>query len=804
MSIFFGNQAFAKRKELTEPIVKLPKTMQDVLNIYEYHQDGIFKIEPKKESALYDSCYVFEDINYINKDDGIKDKILVDLMKWLNSMSVDFKISIANEFRDMERYIESLFGHVNKKKYPVIEAGIRSVVEEKIDDGEANTSRMRYLTITCRASSFKEAKLYFNTLDTQLIMNFNLWGSRIRKLNGVERLSLLRSFFRSKENDTIESKNFLDNKYWKNGIMPTSIKQVSKEVMLIDDTYVSILYAREYGETLDEGKVMHGFANLDFPSYVTLDIAPINRPTLKDKLAAAHIDVEKSIELEMQAKANKGMRFARPSYRKGKRDEELEDYRKQVDNNNEKAFFIGLLVIVTALTEEDLYQRLNQIELIGRENEVYLESYNYHQLEALNTALPFGGRQVNVMRSFLSSSAVALQPYYAQDIQQLGGFIYGINRTTKRVILIDRRKGMNPHGILVGHSGSGKSMLIKLTEVAQTLLATDDDLFIIDPQNEFKSSCEEFGGVFFDFTPKGEIHLNALEIPLDILDDPLERESFIARQVEFANAFASATMKNIVITSEHENIIEHAVNLMYEEVFHASKFAQPTFKDLRRHLKVLLDQADNHSDKANIRQIYNSLERYCDGTYDLFAKETNINTSNRFVTFGLKHVPEPMWEVAMVTIMNFLSTRMEYNQRMQRATRFIVDEAQVVCQSESSARQLLKTILTFRKFGGIVTLSLQNLKTTIENQELRDMFQNCEYKCFLDQGGVNAEALAQIQDLSSTEFQALSESGEGTEGKGVVVWQNKVILFDMRISKENPLYKLFSTNFHERATGTYN
>ena len=796
MSIFFGSKEFSKRKALTEPITKLPKTMQEALNIHEYHESGIFKIEPTNEYSLYDSCYVFDDINYINKDEEDKDTTLIDLMKWLNSMNVDFKITIANEFRDVDNYIHSIFDFTNKSIYPVIKEGLQGFVRDKIGDGESHTNRLRYLTVSTRARSFADARLYFNTLDTQLQANFSLWGSRIYKLNGVERLSALRSFFRNKENDPTETKEFLNPKYWKNGILPTNINTYLN-FMQIEDRFVSVLYAREYGESLDEGRVLYGFSNLDYPSYITLDIAPIERSVLKSKLAAAHINNEASIEQEFMAKESKGVRVLRPSYRKEKRDKELSGYRDQVDDNNEKGFFIGLMVVITADTEEQLATRIESIKHIGRENEVYLETYNLQQLQALNTALMYAGRQVNHMRSFLSSSAVALQPFYAQDIMQKGGFIHGINRTTNRVISIDRKCGKNPHGLLVGHSGAGKSMLVKLTELAQTLIATDNDLFILDPQNEFQNASKQFGGVFFDLTPKGNLHLNALEIPYDDLQSDMERDSFIAKQVEFASAFTRATMKGIKITSEHENVIEKAVTTMYLEVFNEGKKKQPTLKDYRRCVEKLKDEATDHHDQANARQVFNSLERYCDGTYDMFAHETNVNLNNRFVCFGLKNVPHDLWEVAMVTIMNFLSNRMEYNQRQQRATRFIIDEAQVVCESDSSARQLLKTVLTYRKFGGIVTLCLQNLKRAIENPELRDMFQNCEYKCFIDQGGVNAEALAQIQDLSEIEFKALSEAGEGTEGRGVLVWQNKVILFDMRISKDNPLYGIFTTNFHE-------
>ena len=43
-------------------------------------------------------------------------------------------------------------------------------------------------------------------------------------------------------------------------------------------------------------------------------------------------------------------------------------------------------------------------------------------------------------------------------------------------------------------------MLIKLTEILQTLIRTQDDIIVIDPQNEFESICKEFGGQFVDVT----------------------------------------------------------------------------------------------------------------------------------------------------------------------------------------------------------------------------------------------------------------------------------------------------------------
>ena len=93
-------------------------------------------------------------------------------------------------------------------------------------------------------------------------------------------------------------------------------------------------------------------------------------------------------------------------------------------------------------------------------------------------------------------------------------------------------------------------------------------------------------------------------------------------------------------------------------------------------------------------------------------------------------------------------------------------------------------------------MAVQNLTRALENPELRDMFSNCPYKCFLDQGGVDAASLAQIQEFSEEELRALEEE---IPGRGVMVWGGQVYLFDARMNEKNVLYNQFNTNFHEKA-----
>lgn len=790
---------FKESRKITDPVAAYPKTVRQSLNIQQAYENGIFQIGKQKDCYLYDRCYLFEDINYKDKDDEDKKGILLSIMQWLKSMHVQFKIELVSEYQNMNEFLEELCGGIDQTTYPVHAKGLKSWIKEKAQEGNPEIRQLRYLIVTCTAKSYEDAKIQFNILDTELHQYFLKWNSRLHVLDAEQRLHSLHAFFHPKEGCPFNRARLRDGS-WKNDILPTSIESFSNFLIFDhDQRYVSVLYAKDYANSLDDGKVVSGFANLPFPLHITMDYAPIDREVLKNKLNHAYMNNEKAITQELELRQRRNQYALGTSYAKERRKEELEAYKDQIDDNDEGCLFLGFLVVVSAESEKELERRINEVKAVGRGNGVYLEIYYHRQLKALNTALPFGGRQVNVMRSLLTSSAVAFQPYYAMDLQNRG-MVYGINRRTKRLLCGDRKSLKSPHGIIIGHTGSGKSVFIKMTELLQSLLGMpNDDLTIIDPQNEYEETCLEMGGAYYDLTPKSNIHINAMEIPEEVFysEEQKEREQFVADVTDWAISFCVAIMTNILVTQEHYSIIGRCIRNVYKE-FYAQKtlIRQPTLKEFREELKREMNRVDNDQDLTLIRQLYNSLEEFTEGSFDMFAHPSNINSRKRLVGFGLKNVSEKMWEPVMVTIMFFLSSRMSHNQKLQKATHLIIDESQVVCEHKSSADMLLKAVETYRKFGGICTMCLQNMTRAIENPELRDMFSNCDFKVFLDQGGVDAKTIAQIQEFSTQEYESLSTS---VPGYGVLVWEKQVFLLDARIAKENLLYQKFSTNFHEKA-----
>lgn len=797
MASFNTSYRFADKKKTTVPFVKVPNKVKDALNIDKVQKNGIFKLEPMDGLCLYDQCYIFEDINYRNQDDKRKTSTLLEVMKLLKSIDYQIKFTIANEQQDMSKFIKEIFKPIHGEEYPVIETGINQWINQKIDEGTRDIRRLMYLTVTCKAQSFEDAEAYFATLDTALQGIFTALRSRLYRLNGEERLAVLQRILRVGEIGIVPKNLSPNDDSWKNQILPVSII-TGEDCMQINSKYVSVLFAQDFDVTLDEEKVVHSLTDTLFPTYITLDIERIERSLLKDKLLAAHTNNEAAISNENDQNIKNNQFGKGPSYLLSKKRYELESLMSQVDDNDEEGVFLGMLVVVPADSMEELVHRVETLKQIASTNGYTLEPYYHRQLKALNTALPIGGRQVNNMRSLLTSSAVAFQPFYSKDLQDKDGQVLGMNRATKRLLRGNRKKLKAAHACIVGHTGSGKSLFLKLTEVSQTLLFTNDDIFAIDPNNELIDYCTYFGGQYIDFTPQCEIYINPYEVPRIIWDaDEIVQNRFVAKKCEYAGRFTAACMKNIVVTQIHLNFVERAVRDSYRKYFSQKKFdKQITLIDIRNELLNQLSLVTLESEKAILLEITNSLEAYTVGVYNMFAHQSNIDINNRLVAFGLQNIPENARKPIMLTLMHSIQEQVDFNKEEMIASHLIVDETQVLCEDEYSAEELLYAIETYRKSGGIVTLLFQNLKHGLENPKIRDMFSNCPCKIFFDQGGVDAEALAQIQELSADEYRALSEA---KPGYGLLVWDKEVYLLDAFVNNENALYPYINTNFHEKA-----
>lgn len=527
---FFSNEEFIRYKKCTQPVYQTPASIQQMLDIAGVHENGIFEIEPNngagKKRRKFDRVYSFSDLNYVDQDKQQKDGILFQLRKFLNSMDTDFKITIQCEPRDVTNFQKSLLQDENKSEYPELARYNNEMIKKSLEKGQENVRKQRYLTVSANCRSIEEAEGWFDTFEHTALPIFHAMGSELVPLNAVQRFQKIRNYFFTDDGEESFILPFQDmvqaGRDFRNSILPHSVRN-HKSYMEFDEECMRILFAAVLPTRLNEEKLI--FELTDFPFYtcLTIDTAYIPREVLRGKISNTNFYNENAIGQEVQANASMGNFYSEPSYAKKKKQANLKKYMDQIEEDDENGFYVGILLAVRGANKEELDANTAEVRRRCRKHSIQIVPYYDQQIQALNTLLPIGARRVNNMRSVLTSSYLAFQPFYSWDLIQPGGTWYGINKKTRNPIIGNRKTLKNSNGVIFGHTGSGKSMLLKITEIGQTLINSTDDIFLIDPQNEMKGITQRFRGQYFDLSDP-DLRLNPLEIPESLLQKNAKKE----------------------------------------------------------------------------------------------------------------------------------------------------------------------------------------------------------------------------------------------------------------------------------------
>lgn len=280
-------------------------------------------------------------------------------MDFFKSMAMAFKITIVNEYQDMNKFIDDIFVNKNDDEYPVISSGIRQWIDEKKEEARIyDIKRILLLTLTVRSSSYDEARSYFLGMDTEIERAFAAFKSKIVPLNGEQRLEIIDRFFYKEEAGapySFESDALYD-------VIPVSIDNYKDFMIFNKNQYVSVLFARRFDTSIDANKAIYTLSNREYASFITIDYAPVAHDITKDALKSMFGNNERAIAQEADAKKNNNQAITGISYAKKKKRQELERYMDQVDDDSEECLMADLMITVTAESEDELVRRIEALQ----------------------------------------------------------------------------------------------------------------------------------------------------------------------------------------------------------------------------------------------------------------------------------------------------------------------------------------------------------------------------------------------------------------------------------------------------------
>lgn len=784
MSIF--SDRFEQLKK-ADKAVKAPKYLQDTMGFQRISREGIFEVM----KGRYSRTYRFQDINYVTAGTDDQMEILKQYCKTVNAIDVSFKITVNNRNKNMQEFRENVLFHKKGDGFDWLREAYNRITESRIVEGKQGIEQERYLTVCVERKGYEQAKAFFATFEATLKQNFAELGSIIEPLDAKERLRILFNFYRMGEEEQFQfnfrasmkrggdAKNSISGGYMK--FYPNYFETDRKKCRA--------LFIKKYPASLPD-TFINEITSLPVHSMTTIDIVPVPKELTNRILQKKYLGIENDI-LRQQRVRNRNHDFSSDiSYIKKVQKEKIEGVMDDVRENDQNLFYVGVDMVIMADTKEELDSTTETLRNIGNGRMCQIEPHYYQQMEALNTVLPVGNRQVSTLRTMLTRDIAALLPFNVQELNE-DGICYGINQVSHNLCIANRKNLANGNGMVFGIPGSGKSYFSK-SEMLQVFLGTEDDIIVVDPTLEYFDIAEALGNqaATVNLSTYTKNYINPLEMDVESLDLN-DSNGQIRDKGEFMLGLCEQCYGDS-LNSRHKSIIDRCVRKLYTDIARSGEKHIPTMTEF---YSLLMGQPEPEA-----KDIALALELFVNGSLNIFNNHTNVNVQARFLVYGTRDLGKELGAISTLVMLENISARIAENAKKGKATWLYVDEFHTVLDKEYSAKYLYTLWKKVRKLGGLCTGITQNLTDMLQNYTAVTMLGNSEFIALLKQANVDSRELSKVAGIPEAQLRFVNNSPSGT---GIIKHGSVCIPFDNRMGKEeNPIYALFNTNLHEKSRGT--
>ena len=772
---------FKELKKAGEPLYKTPKSIQQTIEIMKVAENGIFEVAKNR----FSKCYRFQDINYTTTNETEQIDIFERYCKFLNSLDVNFKITINNKNKDMEQVRDYVFLQKQDDGYNGFRKIYNDIMEQKIHEGRQGIEQERYLTITIERKNFEEAKAQFATIEASVHKAFGELGAEIVPLSGNDRIKVLYDYYHLGDENSFDFDIREARKVgadFRNDLC-NGMMQFYPDYFKDEKKFCRALFIKKYPSSLSD-RFLNEITSLPVHSITSIDVVPIPKDMTTKILQKKYLGIESDI-IKQQRVRNKNNDFSSEiSYNKRIEKKEIEEIMDDVRENDQCLYYVSVTVILMADTKEELDSMTETVETIGKRNSVTIEEHYLKQRESLNTALPIGVRQVETMRTMLTQSLAVLMPFNVQELNDKQGCYYGINQVSKNINIGNRKKLINGNGFVFGVPGSGKSFFCKM-EMGNVFLSGNDEIIVIDPMNEYFDIAETYGGTVVNMSTYTDNYVNPLDMDVWSLDLNDSR-GMIREKGEFMLGLCEQCMGES-LNSRQKSIIDRCVRKLYIEIARNREKYVPIMSDF---YEILMNQPEDEA-----KDIALSLELFVNGSLNIFNHQTNVDVDNRFTVYGIRDLGTELSPITMLVMMESIQNRIIANGKRGIATWLYIDEFHVLLNSEYSAKYLQQLWKKVRKQGGLCTGITQNIVDLLQNYTATTMLANSEFVALLKQANTDSSRMAEVIGVSEAQLRFVTNT---SSGMGLMKCGNVVIPFDNTIEKGTDLYNLYNTNIHEK------
>lgn len=237
------------------------------------------------------------------------------------------------------------------------------------------------------------------------------------------------------------------------------------------------------------------------------------------------------------------------------------------------------------------------------------------------------------------------------------------------------------------------------------------------------------------------------------------------------------------LNANTRSLLDRCVKIVYRDYQHRGYTGTvPTLSDLR---SELLRQPEPEA-----RDIALAIELFSNGSFDTFAKQTNVDTDNRLVCYDILELGSQLLPIGMLVVLDSILNRITRNRAKGRTTYIFIDEIYLMFMHEYSAEFLYKLWKRVRKYGAFAIGITQNVGDLLQSHTARTMIANSEFVIMLNQAKEDRDQLAQLLNISNEQIQYVTDV---PAGQGLMKIGSSLVPFINKFPTNTKMYKLMST-----------
>ncbi len=449
--------------------------------------------------------------------------------------------------------------------------------------------------------------------------------------------------------------------------------------------------------------------------------------------------------------------------------------KEEMNRNNEDFWYIYTLIEVTAENEEQLKQRIRQVENACASIDLLVRFAHCKQEQAFLSMLPLAqldkDLEIKSRRNALTTAVAGAFPFTSYELCDDTGVFLGINQFNDTATILDfydRDKYSSGNIAVFGQTGAGKTFLLLLLAMRLRMLGVK--VFMITPEKgfEYRSACEAIGGQYFKIAPGSDDQINLMEIRRTTLDIDSEiegvsirRDSVLLDKVQNIHTYLS--LRYPAISPEESYQLNLAVLECYKRF------------GITRNNASLTDAAGNLKPMPDFSDLYQVLEEYPElKNLALVVKQqiefgmggqTNVDLHSDFIVLDTSGAKQQDISPCTYIATSFVKDELSRSRTKKKA--IIADELwKIAGDSENmqAADFALELVKTVRGYNGIFISATQN---TVDYFALQDgkfgksLLNNSRFKMLLQMEEAEAMELKEKLGLSDEETRQIVRSNRG-------------------------------------------